>query len=322
MARKLRFESEGGLYHVINRGNRRSWVFKSEGAKHAFEKTLRETCERTGWILHAWVIMGNHFHLAVETPKSNLSEGMRWLQSVFGMRYNKFRRGSGHIFQGRFKSIVVENDHRMGWLTHYIHLNPVRAGICKMEELGQYQFGSFAQLMDKKRRAPFLNVNTSLSSAGGLPDTPKGRRQYAAYLAWLVEDESAQKEMKFTQMSKNWAMGSASFRKELVADQRDLSAKLKLGVSEAKELQEMMWEQELRGCLQTFRAARVDVKRSTKAADWKVAIATFLKTNHLCKNGWISQNLDMGAEAAVSRYCSELREGKRTEARRLYKLLC
>ncbi|GAB5560007.1 MAG: hypothetical protein SynsKO_16540 [Synoicihabitans sp.] len=191
-----------------------------------------------------------------------------------------------------------------------------------MEELGQYQFGSFAQLLDKKKRAPLLNVKTSLSSAGGLPDTPKGRRQYAAYLAWLVEDESAQKEMEFTRMSKNWAMGSASFRKELVANQRDLSAKLKLGVSEAKELQEMMWEQELQGCLKTFKAARVDVKRSTKSADWKVAIATFLKTNHLCKNGWISQNLDMGAEAAVSRYCSELIEGKRPEARRLYKLLC
>ena len=104
MARKLRFESEGGLYHVINRGNHRNWVFESEGAKRSFEKTLNETCERSGWRLHAWVIMGNPFHLAVETPQPNLSEGMRWLQSVFAARYNHFRKGTGRIFQGRFKS--------------------------------------------------------------------------------------------------------------------------------------------------------------------------------------------------------------------------
>jgi len=110
---------------VINRGNRRSWVFESDGAKRSFEKTLNETCERSGWILHAWAIMGNHFHLAVETPQPNLSEGMRWLQSVFAVRYNHFRKDTGHIFQGRFKSIVVENQQRMGWLSHYSQMEMV-----------------------------------------------------------------------------------------------------------------------------------------------------------------------------------------------------
>ena len=321
MARKLRFESEGGLYHVINRGNHRKWIFKSDGAKQAFEKTLSETCERSGWILHAWVIMGNHFHLAVETLKPNLSEGMRWLQSVFGMRYNKYRQDSGHIFQGRFKSIVVENDHRMGSLTHYIHLNPVRAGICKMEELGAYSYGSFAQLLDKKKRSSFLNVDNALKSAGELADTPKGRRQYAEYLAWLVEDDLAQKEMNFKKMSKGWVMGSASYRKQLVEDERDLSAKLKLGVSESKELRELMWERKLKECLSKFEGAGIAVSQQTKSADWKVAIAAYMKKTELCQNGWISRNLNMGAEAAISRYCAELRVGTRPGALRLYKRL-
>ncbi len=265
--------------------------------------------------------MGHHFHLAVETPKPNLSEGMRWLQSVFGMRYNKYRQDSGHIFQGRFKSIVVENDHRMGWLTHYIHLNPVRAGICKMDELGNYPFGSFAQLLNKKNRAPFLNVTTSLKSAGELPDTSKGRRQYAEYLAWLVEDDSAQKEMNFEKMSKSWVIGLALYRKKLVEDEKDLSAKLKLGVSESKELRELMWERQLKACLSEFDAAGIDVSQKTKSADWKVAIATYLKRTQLCQNGWISRNLNMGAEPAISRYCAELKEGKRPEALRLCTLL-
>ena len=90
MSRKLRFEYPGAIYHILNRGNYRSWIFESEGAKKSFEKTLFEACEYAGWKLHAFVVMGNHYHLALETPEPNLSEGMRWLQSVFAMRFNRF----------------------------------------------------------------------------------------------------------------------------------------------------------------------------------------------------------------------------------------
>jgi REP element-mobilizing transposase RayT len=79
MARKHRIEYEGACYHVINRGNYRTWVFKEEGAKDAFEQCLAEAATRCGWRVHAWVVMGNHFHLAVETPKASLSAGMQWL---------------------------------------------------------------------------------------------------------------------------------------------------------------------------------------------------------------------------------------------------
>ena len=83
MARKLRLEFPGAIYHVINRGNYRDYVFKSVGAKQAFEACVFGACERSGWLLHAFVIMGNHYHLAVETPKGNLVAGMQWLQSTF-----------------------------------------------------------------------------------------------------------------------------------------------------------------------------------------------------------------------------------------------
>ena len=118
MARKVRFEHAGGLYHIINRGNYRSWIFDTDGAKQSFEKTLLEACARSGWILHAYCVMGNHYHLAVETPEPNLSEGMRWLQSVFAMRFNRFRKENGHIFQGRYKSIVFEGIEQLGSLCH------------------------------------------------------------------------------------------------------------------------------------------------------------------------------------------------------------
>ncbi len=91
MARKLRIEYPGAFYHVINRGNHRSWIFETEGARHAFLLCLKECCEAKGWRLHAWCLMSNHYHLLVETPGGNLVEGMRWLQSTFANRFNRFR---------------------------------------------------------------------------------------------------------------------------------------------------------------------------------------------------------------------------------------
>ena len=321
MARKLRFESEGGLYHVINRGNRLSWVFESEGAKRSFEKTLYETCERSGWILHAWVIMGNHFHLAVETPQPNLSEGMRWLQSVFAVRYNHFRKDTGHIFQGRFKSIAVENQQRMGWLSHYIHLNPVRAGICDVAGLRDYEFSSYRQLWNRKARPSFLEVSSCLEAVGGLADSLRGHRKYAEYLTWLAEDESAQKEMSFAKMSKGWAQGGDGFRTKLISIEQELAKNLKLGVSEAKEYRESMWERQVGQALELLELKGGDLSNQRKAADWKVGIAAKLRMECLGQNGWLSQRLDMGAESAVSRYCAELQQGSHPGAGKLFDLI-
>ena len=108
MARKLRLEFPGAIYHLINRGNYRSWIFADEKSKAAFESCLLEACERSAWLLHAFVVMSNHYHLAVETPQGNLIAGMQWLQSTFANRFNAFRGEHGHLFQGRYKCLIVE----------------------------------------------------------------------------------------------------------------------------------------------------------------------------------------------------------------------
>src|SRR5690242_1381803 len=108
MPRKLRLEFPGALYHVINRGNYRAHVFGTEGARRAFECCLFEACQKSKWVLHAYVIMGNHFHLALETPEGNLAAGMQWLQSTYATRFNRLRDERGHLFQGRYKALVVE----------------------------------------------------------------------------------------------------------------------------------------------------------------------------------------------------------------------
>src|SRR5688572_16507787 len=107
MARKLRLEFAGACYHVINRGNYRRDLFKDEGAAASFQSCLFEACTRFRWRLHAFVIMRNHYHLAVETPEPNLSEGMKWLQGTWAARFNRFRSESGRPFQGRYKALHV-----------------------------------------------------------------------------------------------------------------------------------------------------------------------------------------------------------------------
>ena len=108
MARKQRLEYAGACYHVINRGNYRRDLFSGEGAAESFIKCLGEACTAFGWRLHGYVVMSNHFHLAVETPEPNLSEGMRWLQGTWAQRFNRFRGEGGRPFQGRYKALQAD----------------------------------------------------------------------------------------------------------------------------------------------------------------------------------------------------------------------
>ena len=110
MARKARIEYAGAFYHVLNRGNYRNWIFESEGARKSFLKCLAETCEAKGWRVYPWCLMINHYHLLIETPEPNLVVGMKWLQSTFANRFNRFRKENGHVFQGRYKAILLDGD--------------------------------------------------------------------------------------------------------------------------------------------------------------------------------------------------------------------
>jgi len=129
MARRVRIQYEGARYHVINHGNYRRDVFGTVGAAQAFLAAVGEACERHAWRVHAFVVMRNHYHLALETPSPNLVAGMHWLQGTFATRFNRFRTERGHLFQGRYQALLVEDAAAMARVVDYIHLNPVRAGL-------------------------------------------------------------------------------------------------------------------------------------------------------------------------------------------------
>ena len=109
MARKVRIEYENAYYHLINRGNYRSWIFETSGARKSFLECLTLTAEANGWRVHAWCLMGNHYHLLIQTPDANLVEGMQWLQSTFANRFNRYRQSHGHVFHGNTEGVSPRN---------------------------------------------------------------------------------------------------------------------------------------------------------------------------------------------------------------------
>lgn len=311
MARKLRIEYPGARYHVINRGNYRGDIFAEEGARRAFLGCLFEACQKAGWVLHAYVLMSNHYHLALETPEANLVEGMRWLQSTFSNRFNRFRGESGHVFQGRYKALLVEDAEAMGAVAHYIHLNPVRAKLLPVERLVEYEASSYRVLFAPKKRPACLRVEDYLRAAGDLADTATGRKKYGEYLAWLAENEPARKQLKFERMSKGWALGSVAFKKALVADHKQLLADTGRKEMAVREAKEMAWADALGKAMRIMGKSEADAQKEPKSAAWKIAIAGQMKAKSTVTNVWLARELNMGTPEGVSRYVSEHRQGKR-----------
>ncbi len=134
MPRSIRIEYPGAFYHVMARGNRREAIFLDEDDRRYFLKTLGEACGMTGWRVHAWVLMSNHYHLVIETPTANLVEGMKWLQNAYTRRFNTRHQLWGRLFGDRYKAVVVQSEEGdyFATLLDYLHLNPVRAGLVRL----------------------------------------------------------------------------------------------------------------------------------------------------------------------------------------------
>ena len=133
MARKPRIEFAGAVYHVLSRGDRGEPIYQDDEDRLLFLRFLGEVCERTGWLIHAYILMTNHYHILLETPGANLVVGMKWLQGTYTQRFNLRHRLRGHLFQGRYKALLIDGEEAGYFLqaSSYIHLNPVRAGLIK-----------------------------------------------------------------------------------------------------------------------------------------------------------------------------------------------
>jgi hypothetical protein len=232
---------------------------------------------------------------------------MQWLLSTFALRFDRYRRECGHLFQGRYKRLLVDPGDALGPLCHYIHLNPVRAGITTVERLGDWPWSSFHWLMRPKERAQWFRPQASLEHAGSLSDTPAGRQKYTEYLAWLAENALDQKRLRFDRMSKGWVLGTREFKAELVEEHREAVAALEQGEPDLAEARVARLETRLDELLAALGKSRDDLAREPKSAPWKVALAAELKASNTATNRRLAEALAMGSPFQVSRLASACR---------------
>jgi len=164
MARPLRIEYEGAIYHVTSRGNGRSEIYRSDEDRVMFLDVLAHVVDRFGWICHAYCLMDNHYHLMIETPQANLSRGMRQLNGMYTQRFNRNHKLVGHVYQGRFTSIVVDKDAYLLALSRYIARNPVAAGM--VDDVLDWPWSSCRATAGKIFAPKFLTIDWLLSQFG------------------------------------------------------------------------------------------------------------------------------------------------------------
>ena len=184
MARPLRLEFEGALYHLTSRGNARERIFLDNEDRVRFLGIFADVVERFGWICHAYCLMGNHYHLLVETPGVNLSRGMQLLNGVYTQWFNRRHRRAGHLFQGRFKAILVEKESHLLELARYVVLNPVRAKMVRSAR--DWPWTSYRATAGQAEVPEFLVVDWIL-----LQFDPDRERAAHAYRRFVQQGRSA-----------------------------------------------------------------------------------------------------------------------------------
>lgn len=217
MACKLRVQYSGAVCHVLNRGDRREPIFKGREDYKVFLQTLGQACAKTGWQVHAYCLMPNHFHLVVETPQPNLVAGMKWFLGAYTGRFNRRHKLYGRLFSGRYKSLVVDGSGN-GYLRtvcDYVHLNPARARLLRpRQKLRSFEWSSFpAYLQSPRLRPEWLRVDRVLGEAGIPKDSTAGRRRFENM---MEERRRLEEPEDFRKIRRGWCWGEEGFRKELL----------------------------------------------------------------------------------------------------------
>jgi putative transposase len=208
MGRELRIEFEHAFYHVMSRGNTRSRIFKEDRDRIKFLDYLSEIHEKFKVIIHSYCLMGNHYHLLIETPQGNLSKVMHTLNTSYTNYYNYWNKRTGHLFSGRYKSILVEKDSYAQVLSAYIHLNPVQAKL--VENPYEYEWSSCKYYFNEIEQPDFMNTEMILGYFG--KNRKMAQKKYIEY----VNEQFEKKNDPFKEIKANTFLGSDEYLKWLM----------------------------------------------------------------------------------------------------------
>jgi len=308
VARRIRIQYAGALYHVLNRGDRDGPIFIDDSDRESFLKTLDVTRAKTSWRIHAYVLMPEHFHLVVRTPEPNLVAGMKWLLGTYTRRFNVRHGLRGHLFAGRYKAIPIGP--QGGYLpaaVDYVHLNPARAGlIAAHESLREFRWSSFGNYL-AAHGAPGDGVKVEPVESAALKPIRGIALDFEQHTEWRRTQELTE---EFQGLRHGWYFGDESFRAELLGRLNSAdtahhsgpeiheSAEAKAERIVARELARLEWsEQELR------EQAKGDLE--------KIRIAELLRLESTMTINWIANRLRMGTPGHLSHLLYWRRRGTR-----------
>jgi REP element-mobilizing transposase RayT len=314
------------------RGNRQAAIFRDAWDNERFVDTLGEACARCGWRVHAFVLMGNHYHLLMETPHANLAAGMRWLQSTYTKRFNVRHREWGHLFQGRYKALLVdsEGDYFLT-VSNYIHLNPARATGFDLEKgsLRDYPWSSYRLYLEPERRPDWLAVDRTLGNLNWVDDEP-GRAMFDRYMQHRVmeiscADKPWEADERWAEIRQDWCFGGDRFREKMVEALdgviRDKRRDSFTG-EEVRKHDALDAERLFQSALVAFSLSESSLAGMKKSDPRKKVVAWLIRKNTSVRNDWIAERVRMGCVSNMSQYVRQVddsRGGELFDLRRMLK---
>lgn len=333
MPRKPRVEYAGALYHVMSRGDRGEAISRDDADREMFLKTLGEACARSGWRVHAYVLMSNHYHLLLETPEANLVTGMKWFLSTYTLRYNARHRQRGHVFQGRYKTVMIEPDER-GFterVSTYIHLNPLRAGLARWpeERLNVYRWSSCPVYMEQAKKPDWLEMRRVLNCVGVDEQRRRWGRAYEEYIekcceAWATERGRKELTGEWKAIRRGWCLGGEAFRKKLL---ESIGGQLKgkkretYGGEEKRTHDQWAASAWLEKGLAVYGLTVESLSTLRKGDKRKQVLGWWLSRRTCVGSDWISERLVMGHRTSVSKAFGLVERGHDPEINRLRRKL-
>ncbi len=311
MPRPLRVEYEGASYHVMARGNRGCRLFATEWDETTFLNTLAETQERTGWLIHAWVLMSTHYHLLIETPQPNLVFGMKWMQGTYTQRYNAYHEEWGHLFQGRYKAKVIdpEDPEYFKRVADYIHLNPAEAGLLSKEKpiLSAYLKSSYPLYLAPPGKRPSWLVTERVFSSHNIgSSSPKGRKLYEAVMQKNTMELLERKgkaswwdEQK--KLTRGWVHGSKEFRRAMADYLAGTRGSPRVyDRQQGRDVHESTAESALVQALKIIEVKQEWLREMKKGDSRKLLLAGWLRRHYPVTRKWVAKQLYIGHENRVT----------------------
>ncbi len=234
MSRPLRIEYEDAYYHVMNRGRGKQCIFPDERYYEQYLNCLNEAYKRFGIEIHAYCLMGNHYHLLIKTPRGNLGRAMRHIDGVYTQRHNRLKRTDGPLFRGRYKAIVVDAGSYILQLSRYIHRNPIELKKPLVKKLEDYRWSSFSAYINQAKVPDWLNRASVYSEQSS-------RAKYSAYKAYVAQGNDDEMIRFYHLKNTPSILGDKVFKEYAYTQSQSLDAEIdKKGLKQPVALKEII----------------------------------------------------------------------------------